>query len=73
MKSEYIQVRCTEKQKEDIKSLAKGKGLSVSDFILTELLNLKVDYQDNPANYPIKGKYPRRYVSSKKILVPKEN
>jgi hypothetical protein len=73
LKSEYIQVRCTEQQKKDIKSLAEGKGLSVSDFILTELLNLKVVEKDVISEYPVGKKYNRRYISTKKVLVPKED
>ena len=72
MKDEYIQVRCDKEQKEKIKLLAKAKGVTVSDFILTELLDLEVVYEDVFSEYPVGQGYKRRYVAKKKILRPKK-
>ena len=77
-KNRNLNIRCTEEQANKIKELAKNEGLTVSDYILSKLLNLKLVREDIIKECPLtikdkKGKvrtYNRKYVSSKRVLKP---
>lgn len=38
MKSEYIHIRCTEEQKEKIRTEAEARGLNLSAYVIIKLL-----------------------------------
>jgi hypothetical protein len=70
-----INIRCSQAHKAQIVALAKSRDLSLSDLIITELLNLEIATEDVISTYPVgkEGKYSRRYLTTKKVYIDKNN
>jgi hypothetical protein len=67
-KTERLWVRATKEQKKEIKSLAKEKGLSMSDFVLCKALGLVPDFREEIVTYT-SGKHKQKRVKSSVHLI----